>query len=56
MAISTQITVICAKIHYHKIGLQCPNGVVYIVVSSPSATEDIGAMGLEIESRQGIGW
>jgi hypothetical protein len=30
---------------------QCPCGVVYIV-SSPPATEDIGAMGREFESRQ----
>jgi hypothetical protein len=27
-----------------------------LVVSSPSATEETGAMGREIESRQGIGW
>jgi hypothetical protein len=27
-----------------------------LVVSSPPATEESGAMGLEIESRQGIGW
>jgi hypothetical protein len=30
----------------------CPGGVVYVVVSSPLATEEIGAMGREIESRQ----
>jgi hypothetical protein len=28
-------------------------GEAYIVVSSPPATEEIGAMGREIESRQG---
>jgi hypothetical protein len=28
----------------------------YIVVSYPPATEEIGAMGREIESRQGIGY
>jgi hypothetical protein len=27
-----------------------------LVVSSPHASEEIGAMGREIESRQGIGW
>jgi hypothetical protein len=27
-----------------------------LVVSSPPATEETGAMGREIESRQGIGW
>jgi hypothetical protein len=27
-----------------------------LVVTSPPATEEIGAMGREIESRQGIGW
>jgi hypothetical protein len=31
----------------------CPGGVVY-VVSSPHATEETGAVGREIESRQGI--
>jgi hypothetical protein len=30
-------------------------GVVYIVVLSPPSTEEIGSMGREIESRQGIG-
>jgi hypothetical protein len=30
--------------------------VVYIVVSSPPAIEETGAMGREIESRQGKGW
>jgi hypothetical protein len=30
--------------------------VLYIGVSSPPATEENGAMGREIESRQGIGW
>jgi hypothetical protein len=35
----------------------CPGGgVVYIVLSSPPANEEIGAMGREIESCQGIGW
>jgi hypothetical protein len=28
----------------------------YIVVSSPPATEETGAMGRDIESRLGIGW
>jgi hypothetical protein len=28
--------------------------MVYVVVSSPTATEEIGAMGREIESGQGI--
>jgi hypothetical protein len=27
-----------------------------LVVSSPFATQETGAMGREIESRQGIGW
>jgi hypothetical protein len=31
-------------------------GVVYVVVLSPPATKESGAMGREIESRQGIGW
>jgi hypothetical protein len=30
--------------------------VVYIVVSSPPGTEEIGVMDREIESRKGIGW
>jgi hypothetical protein len=30
--------------------------MVYLVVSSPPAIEDNGAMGGEIESRQGIRW
>jgi hypothetical protein len=34
----------------------CPGGVVYLVVSSPPATEETGAMGSEIKSRQCIGW
>jgi hypothetical protein len=29
---------------------------VYLVLSSPPATEETGAMDREIESRQGIGW
>jgi hypothetical protein len=33
-----------------------PGGVVYVVVSSLPATEETGAMGREIKSRQGIGW
>jgi hypothetical protein len=32
-----------------------PSGVVNLVVSSPPATEETGAMGREIESRQSIG-
>jgi hypothetical protein len=31
-------------------------GVVRLEVSSPPATEETGAMGRKIESRQGIGW
>jgi hypothetical protein len=30
--------------------------VVYVVVSSPLTPEETGAMGREIESRQGIRW
>jgi hypothetical protein len=30
--------------------------MVYVVASSPPATEETGAMGREIESRQLIGW
>jgi hypothetical protein len=33
-----------------------PGSVVYKVVSSPPATEEIGATGREIESRQDLGW
>jgi hypothetical protein len=33
----------------------CNGGVVFWLMSSP-ATEEIGVMGREIESRQGIGW
>jgi hypothetical protein len=29
---------------------------MYLVVSSPPATEETGAVGREIESRLGIGW
>jgi hypothetical protein len=29
---------------------------MYMVVSSQPATEEIGAMGRDIEPRQGIGW
>jgi hypothetical protein len=35
---------------------QCHGGMVNVVVSSPPATEEIGAMGREIESRLVIGW
>jgi hypothetical protein len=31
-------------------------GMVKVVVSSPPATEEIGAVSREIESCQGIGW
>jgi hypothetical protein len=31
-------------------------GVVYVNVTSPTATEEIEDIGREIESRQGIGW
>jgi hypothetical protein len=31
-------------------------GVVYVVPSSPPATEETGAMDHEIESRQDLGW
>jgi hypothetical protein len=33
-----------------------PGRVVYIAVLSTPATAETGAMGREIESRQGIGW
>jgi hypothetical protein len=39
-----------------KPGQDCPGGVFYIVVSCPPAKKEIGAMGCEIQSRQGRGW
>jgi hypothetical protein len=36
----------------HKNLRPCPGGVVYIVASSPAATEETGTMGREIESRK----
>jgi hypothetical protein len=34
----------------------CPGRMVYVVVTSPPATEETEAISCEIESRQGIGW
>jgi hypothetical protein len=32
----------------------CTGGIAYVVVMSPPATEETGAMGREIKSRQGF--
>jgi hypothetical protein len=34
----------------------CPGGIYSLVLPSPPATVETGAMGREIESRQGIAW